>query len=224
MHLDSQATVSDFLAHWQRLTGQNPVARLCCNTQRQPTFFIFPPVYTSCCFDRQATGTLSMWAHQIALTRWLTALLSPPPLPSPSPISDLRNQPYRRADAVRRSVRRRFDDQNLRPVNNGEVVMWRGSGACAGRGRWGWRKGVCVWERGRRMIGCGAKADERKMTSVVATIERSMYIYYIRIRVIPCLWYRSSFSRWRTEFKETCLKGRFRTPQTSQVPELIFVV
>ncbi|XP_042350155.1 formin-like protein 2 isoform X2 [Plectropomus leopardus] len=38
-------------------------------------------------------------------------------------ITDLRNQPYRRADAVRRSVRRRFDDQNLRPVNNGEVVM-----------------------------------------------------------------------------------------------------
>lgn len=43
--------------------------------------------------------------------------------------SDLRNQPYRRADAVRRSVRRRFDDQNLRPMNNGEVVMWgRGGG------------------------------------------------------------------------------------------------
>lgn len=38
-------------------------------------------------------------------------------------ITDLRNQPYRRADAVRRSVRRRFDDQNLRPVNNGEVFM-----------------------------------------------------------------------------------------------------
>ncbi|GLD52047.1 formin-like protein 2 isoform X1 [Lates japonicus] len=33
-------------------------------------------------------------------------------------ITDLRNQPYRRADAMRRSVRRRFDDQNLRPVNN----------------------------------------------------------------------------------------------------------
>ncbi|MBN3302605.1 FMNL3 protein, partial [Amia calva] len=38
-------------------------------------------------------------------------------------ITDLRNQPYRRADAVRRSVRRRFDDQNLRPVNNAEVTM-----------------------------------------------------------------------------------------------------
>ncbi|XP_077584953.1 formin-like protein 2 isoform X3 [Stigmatopora nigra] len=38
-------------------------------------------------------------------------------------ITDLRNQPYRRADAVRRSVRRRFDDQNLRPLNNGEVVV-----------------------------------------------------------------------------------------------------
>uniref|UniRef100_A0A8C7FJL2 Formin like 2 n=1 Tax=Oncorhynchus kisutch TaxID=8019 RepID=A0A8C7FJL2_ONCKI len=38
-------------------------------------------------------------------------------------ITDLRNQPYRRADAVRRSVRRRFDDQNLRPVNNSEVVI-----------------------------------------------------------------------------------------------------
>ncbi|MBN3273055.1 FMNL2 protein, partial [Polyodon spathula] len=32
-------------------------------------------------------------------------------------ITDLRNQPYRRADAVRRSVRRRFDDQNLRSAN-----------------------------------------------------------------------------------------------------------
>ncbi|KAK1789257.1 hypothetical protein P4O66_014876 [Electrophorus voltai] len=38
-------------------------------------------------------------------------------------ITDLRNQPYRRADAVRRSVRRRFDDQNLRPINNAEMVM-----------------------------------------------------------------------------------------------------
>ncbi|XP_032759179.1 formin-like protein 2 isoform X1 [Rattus rattus] len=38
-------------------------------------------------------------------------------------ITDLRNQPYRRADAVRRSVRRRFDDQNLRSVNGGEVTM-----------------------------------------------------------------------------------------------------
>ncbi|CAB1346621.1 unnamed protein product, partial [Coregonus sp. 'balchen'] len=38
-------------------------------------------------------------------------------------LQDLRNQPYRRADAVRRSVRRRFDDQNLRPVNNSEVVI-----------------------------------------------------------------------------------------------------
>ncbi|XP_067299365.1 formin-like protein 2 isoform X3 [Pseudorasbora parva] len=38
-------------------------------------------------------------------------------------ITDLRNQPYRRADAVRRSVRRRFDDQNLRPINSTEMVM-----------------------------------------------------------------------------------------------------
>ncbi|MBZ3869469.1 Formin-like protein 2 [Sciurus carolinensis] len=38
-------------------------------------------------------------------------------------ITDLRNQPYRRADAVRRSVRRRFDDQNLRSVNGAEVSM-----------------------------------------------------------------------------------------------------
>ncbi|XP_048048882.1 formin-like protein 2 isoform X2 [Megalobrama amblycephala] len=38
-------------------------------------------------------------------------------------ITDLRNQPYRRADAVRRSVRRRFDDQNLRPINSAEMVM-----------------------------------------------------------------------------------------------------
>nr|XP_055070599.1 formin-like protein 2 isoform X3 [Misgurnus anguillicaudatus] len=38
-------------------------------------------------------------------------------------ITDLRNQPYRRADAVRRSVRRRFDDQNLRPINDAEMVM-----------------------------------------------------------------------------------------------------
>uniref|UniRef100_A0A8C1Q795 Formin-like 2a n=1 Tax=Cyprinus carpio TaxID=7962 RepID=A0A8C1Q795_CYPCA len=33
------------------------------------------------------------------------------------------NQPYRRADAVRRSIRRRFDDQNLRPINSAEMVM-----------------------------------------------------------------------------------------------------
>nr|XP_045360904.1 formin-like protein 2 isoform X3 [Camelus bactrianus] len=38
-------------------------------------------------------------------------------------ITDLRNQPYRRADAVRRSVRRRFDDQNLRSVNGAEITM-----------------------------------------------------------------------------------------------------
>uniref|UniRef100_A0A8C2J279 Formin-like 2a n=1 Tax=Cyprinus carpio TaxID=7962 RepID=A0A8C2J279_CYPCA len=38
-------------------------------------------------------------------------------------ITDLRNQPYRRADAVRRSIRRRFDDQNLRPINSAEMVM-----------------------------------------------------------------------------------------------------
>ncbi|KAG7275713.1 hypothetical protein CRUP_011340, partial [Coryphaenoides rupestris] len=31
--------------------------------------------------------------------------------------------PYRRADGVRRSGRRRFDDQSLRPINNTEVVM-----------------------------------------------------------------------------------------------------
>ncbi|TRY93437.1 hypothetical protein DNTS_005740 [Danionella cerebrum] len=36
---------------------------------------------------------------------------------------NLRNQPYRRADAVRRSGRRRFDDQNLRPINSAEMVM-----------------------------------------------------------------------------------------------------
>nr|XP_025958805.1 formin-like protein 2 isoform X3 [Dromaius novaehollandiae] len=38
-------------------------------------------------------------------------------------ITDLRNQPYRRADAVRRSVRRRFDDQNLRSANGAEITM-----------------------------------------------------------------------------------------------------
>ncbi|ELK04615.1 Formin-like protein 2 [Pteropus alecto] len=38
-------------------------------------------------------------------------------------ITDLRNQPYRRADAMRRSVRRRFDDQNLRSVNGAEITM-----------------------------------------------------------------------------------------------------
>ncbi|KAL8183314.1 UNVERIFIED_CONTAM: Formin-like protein 2, partial [Gekko kuhli] len=37
--------------------------------------------------------------------------------------TDLRNQPYRRADAVRRSVRRRFDDQNLRSLNGAEIAM-----------------------------------------------------------------------------------------------------
>lgn len=128
------------------------------------------------------------------------------PIQSLPSISDLRNQPYRRADAVRRSVRRRFDDQNLRPVNNGEVVMWRGSSACAGRG---WRQWGCVREGETG----GLKDDKWKMTSV-ATIEMSMYIYYIWIHVIPCLWYSSSFSRWRTgtcvglNFK--CLKGWLR--------------
>ncbi|OPJ79668.1 formin-like protein 2 isoform B [Patagioenas fasciata monilis] len=38
-------------------------------------------------------------------------------------ITDLRNQPYRRADALRRSVRRRFDDQNLRSANGAEIAM-----------------------------------------------------------------------------------------------------
>lgn len=46
---------------------------------------------------------------------------------------------------------------------------------------------------------------------VVATIETSMYIYYIRIQVIPCLWCRS-FS-WRTEtcvgLNLKCRKGWF---------------
>ncbi|KAG7257480.1 hypothetical protein CRUP_010341, partial [Coryphaenoides rupestris] len=37
-------------------------------------------------------------------------------------ITDLRNQPYRRADGVRRSGRRCFDDQSLQPIN-AEVVM-----------------------------------------------------------------------------------------------------
>ncbi|XP_042733858.1 formin-like protein 2 isoform X2 [Lagopus leucura] len=38
-------------------------------------------------------------------------------------ITDLRNQPYRRADALRRSVRRRFDDQTLRSANGTEITM-----------------------------------------------------------------------------------------------------
>lgn len=46
-------------------------------------------------------------------------LLTPPLFPP----ADLRNQPYRRADAVRRSVRRRVDDQNLRAVNGAELAM-----------------------------------------------------------------------------------------------------
>lgn len=37
--------------------------------------------------------------------------------------ADLRNQPYRRADALRRSVRRRFDDQTLRSANGTEITM-----------------------------------------------------------------------------------------------------
>ncbi len=128
-------------------------------------------------------------------------LFYPPPRPSiphriPSSLSDLRNQPYRRADAVRRSVRRRYDDQNLRPVNNGEVVMWRGNSACAWEGE---MLRMCnVEKRERQKVGRRLKDDKRKMTSVVATIEMYMYIYYIRIHVIPCLWYRS-FSLWRTE-------------------------
>ncbi|KAM8933353.1 formin-like protein 2 [Pelodytes ibericus] len=38
-------------------------------------------------------------------------------------ITDLRSQPYRRADAVRRSVRKRFDDQNLRCLNGAEIPI-----------------------------------------------------------------------------------------------------
>lgn len=96
--------------------------------------------------------------------------------PNPPP-PDLRNQPYRRADAVRRSVRRRFDDQNLRTVNNGEVVMWWGNGARADK--WGW--GVWGWwwgceERGQK-VGCRTKDDKWKMTGDVATIEMTMYVY-----------------------------------------------
>ncbi|XP_017679202.1 PREDICTED: formin-like protein 2 [Lepidothrix coronata] len=37
-------------------------------------------------------------------------------------ITDLRNQPYRRADALRRSIRRRFDEHGLRP-NGPDVAM-----------------------------------------------------------------------------------------------------
>lgn len=35
-----------------------------------------------------------------------------------------------------------------------------------------------------------------------------LYIYYIRIHVIPCLWYRSSFSLWRTG---TCVGLNFKS-------------
>ncbi|KAJ7417682.1 formin-like protein 2 [Pitangus sulphuratus] len=38
-------------------------------------------------------------------------------------ITDLRNQPYRRADALRRSVRRRFDEQGLRSAGGPDVAM-----------------------------------------------------------------------------------------------------
>uniref|UniRef100_S4RZZ7 Formin like 2 n=1 Tax=Petromyzon marinus TaxID=7757 RepID=S4RZZ7_PETMA len=38
-------------------------------------------------------------------------------------ITDLRNQPYRRADAVRRSVRRRYDEQSGRWANSGEIAL-----------------------------------------------------------------------------------------------------
>lgn len=60
------------------------------------------------------------------------------------PVSDLRNQPYRRADAVRRSVRRRFDDQNLRPINDAEMVMWWGKSGCDWMGLGDWNRSVLL--------------------------------------------------------------------------------
>lgn len=76
-------------------------------------------MWISSCFAQLTTSTSRVFYH-IGLT---SLYLVPPVL-------DLRNQPYRRADAVRRSVRRRFDDQNLRPINDAEMVMWRGKSGC----------------------------------------------------------------------------------------------
>lgn len=94
---------------------------------------------------------LSMWTHQKRPDKMTDSSFTP--LPHHSFPSDLRNQPYRRADAVRRSVRRRFDDQNLRPVNNGEVVMWRGGEGGGERRR---RQCMC-WREGRRRWKCNVK-------------------------------------------------------------------
>lgn len=71
-------------------------------------------------------------------------------------------------------------------------------------------EGVSACDRGvRRWRKWNVKRERREVrrlkvkwrTKSVAAIEMNMYIYYIRIRVIPYLWC-SSFPRWRTE---TCL-------------------
>lgn len=151
-------------------------------------------------------------------------------------ISDLRNQPYRRADAVRRSVRRRFDDQNLRPVNNGDVVMWRGNSACARAGDGG-GEGERYWggrERERKRVRSDKKIEaEWRMTResqvFVATCEMIMYIYYIRILNIPHLCYSiSSISLWRTGTRMglnlKCLKGWFKNLWRAKCLNFIVVV
>lgn len=77
----------------------------------------------SSCFAQLTTSMSRVCAQIFELTSFVP------------PVSDLRNQPYRRADAVRRSVRRRFDDQNLRPINGPEMVMWRGQSECDWMGK-----------------------------------------------------------------------------------------
>jgi len=145
-------------------------------------------VENSRCFERQAASTLSMWAHQHASTEILTGYFTPPPKIHSS-LSDLRNQPYRRADAVRRSVRRRYDDQNLRPLNNGEVVVWRGSSACAGVCVC---VCVCVWGGGGgwRWEGETGGSMTRERWRSVANIEIivCVYIYIYKYIHIYMMW------------------------------------
>lgn len=135
--------------------------------------------------------------------------LSPPPPPHPIP-----------------SLHLRFEESALqasrRCAEECQETLWWSEPAADEQRRSGHvtREQCMCWEGIWRRWGCvregetgGLKDDKWKMTSV-ATIEMSMYIYYIWIHVIPCLWYSSSFSRWRTgtcvglNFK--CLKGWLR--------------
>ncbi|TRY93438.1 hypothetical protein DNTS_005740 [Danionella cerebrum] len=74
--------------------------------------------------DAEAIALSSLSRRQLFnISQLLCVCLSNPEQLGSLHLVNLRNQPYRRADAVRRSGRRRFDDQNLRPINSAEMVM-----------------------------------------------------------------------------------------------------